>query len=73
MVILKSEIAQRNLYVHGRVLNGAECPVYLTQISVVHAIRTLRDWIHDNRSGLYNITTAVIYAGDTQVNAGISE
>ena len=48
IVVNKSKIVHRNLYVYSRLLVCIGNPIFLTESTVVHAIRTMHDWIIDN-------------------------
>ena len=57
VLILKGRMVYRSLYVHGRILTGvADTPCFLTEVSAVHAIRVLHDWIRENPAAMYDVT-----------------
>ena len=68
LIIPREKIAHRNLVIRGKIIVEVGKPLYRAEVPVTHALRAMRDWIQENRSGLYNITNAVIHAGDPQTN-----
>ena len=67
------EVARRNLYVRGKILAEVEIPAYHMEVAVVHAIRALHDWTAENQASTYEVNSAVIHAGDIQLNAYIAQ
>ena len=68
ILILKGKIVRRSLYVHGKILTSvSEVPSYLTEVTVVHAMRVMHDWIQGNPAGLYGVTNAAVHAGEYQL------
>ena len=72
IIILKGRLVHRNLCVHGKITAGIENPNYLMGVTLVHAVRSLRDWIIDNPAGSYEVDNAVIQPGKQQLRADIS-
>ena len=46
VVLHNDRVERRNLYIRGLVLPG-EQPAYLCEVSVLHALRTLNDWLQN--------------------------
>ena len=64
IIILGGEIMHRNLYVHGTMITE-EKPRYLEEIAVVHAFRTLHDWILATEKERPLISDITVSAGET--------
>ena len=51
---------------------GADNPSYLTEITIAHAMRAMRDWIIENPSSLHEVNNAEIHAGNQRLMIHIS-
>lgn len=63
IVIYKNRVAHRNLYIHGKVITR-EKPRYLEEVAVVHALRTLHDWLAASPIQQKDLDSMTIHAGD---------
>ena len=58
VVFLDTNIVHRGLHIHGAIIS-AEQPVYLDEVSILHALRTLHDWLYSTgqlQEELHSIT-----------------
>ena len=66
----RGRIFRRALYGHGRVL-GADTPIYLGEVAMLHAIRALRDWATEFPSGFHSISHIMMCAGAYKLEAAV--
>ena len=62
VIFLDTNIVHRGLHIHGTVIM-TEQPVYLDEVTILHALRTLRYWLQTTDSVQTNMRSMTIYAG----------